>query len=247
MTDRRSFIEAIRAAPEDDAPRLVYADWLDEHDDSRWATFIRSHVANPDERLASSLPLPLSQTIFAGECWSGLPASQIGLTRGFASRLECTAAFWLQWAAAILAEHPVTSVTLTTVPEVERRRFPGFADFGAERRFPRRLPGREWRSFDALGCPGSDREAIPALLAAEWPSLTFHLPPEPQGGFLVPPELMADMEQWMTAVRDLPPINSAAFVSARPGTRLFMNGRELAVRSITIRPDSADIEPGDRP
>ena len=26
-----AFLEAIRAAPEDDTPRLVYADWLDDH------------------------------------------------------------------------------------------------------------------------------------------------------------------------------------------------------------------------
>jgi uncharacterized protein (TIGR02996 family) len=29
--DESAFIDAIREAPEDDAPRLVYADWLDEH------------------------------------------------------------------------------------------------------------------------------------------------------------------------------------------------------------------------
>jgi uncharacterized protein (TIGR02996 family) len=32
MTDEAAFLAAIRAAPDDDAPRLVYADWLDEHD-----------------------------------------------------------------------------------------------------------------------------------------------------------------------------------------------------------------------
>lgn len=31
--EQRAFIDAIIANPEDDAPRLVYADWLDEHDD----------------------------------------------------------------------------------------------------------------------------------------------------------------------------------------------------------------------
>ena len=41
MTDAAPFIAAIRAAPDDDAPRLVYADWLDEHGDSPRAEFIR--------------------------------------------------------------------------------------------------------------------------------------------------------------------------------------------------------------
>src|SRR6478752_6735261 len=33
MTDEAAFLEAIRAAPNDLAPRLVYADWLDDHSD----------------------------------------------------------------------------------------------------------------------------------------------------------------------------------------------------------------------
>jgi uncharacterized protein (TIGR02996 family) len=40
MTDQALFA-AILADPEDDAPRLVYADWLDEHGDSDRAEFIR--------------------------------------------------------------------------------------------------------------------------------------------------------------------------------------------------------------
>jgi uncharacterized protein (TIGR02996 family) len=38
---RESFLADIRARPEDDAPRLIYADWLEEHDDSVRAEFIR--------------------------------------------------------------------------------------------------------------------------------------------------------------------------------------------------------------
>jgi uncharacterized protein (TIGR02996 family) len=35
MSEEAALIEAIRAAPNDDLARLVYADWLDEHGDSR--------------------------------------------------------------------------------------------------------------------------------------------------------------------------------------------------------------------
>src|SRR5262245_4105521 len=38
------FLAAIRAAPDDDGPRLVYADWLDEHGDPR-GEFIRVQLA----------------------------------------------------------------------------------------------------------------------------------------------------------------------------------------------------------
>jgi uncharacterized protein (TIGR02996 family) len=37
----RAFLEAIRESPEDDAPRLIYADWLEDHGDPARATFIR--------------------------------------------------------------------------------------------------------------------------------------------------------------------------------------------------------------
>src|SRR4051794_4771556 len=33
MTDESAFLAAVRDAPEDDGPRLVYADWLDEQGD----------------------------------------------------------------------------------------------------------------------------------------------------------------------------------------------------------------------
>jgi uncharacterized protein (TIGR02996 family) len=40
-----AFLRAIRADPEADLPRLVYADWLDEHDDPARAEFIRVQCA----------------------------------------------------------------------------------------------------------------------------------------------------------------------------------------------------------
>ena len=43
MLDDDAFVRAIEAAPADDAPRLVYADWLDEHGDPR-AAFLRAEV-----------------------------------------------------------------------------------------------------------------------------------------------------------------------------------------------------------
>src|ERR1043166_8796102 len=45
MRDDSPFLAAIAADPEDDTPRLVFADWLDEHDDPDRAEFIRIHCA----------------------------------------------------------------------------------------------------------------------------------------------------------------------------------------------------------
>src|SRR5262245_44894995 len=41
MSDAAALLAAIRQTPEDDAPRLVYADWLDEHGQPERAEFIR--------------------------------------------------------------------------------------------------------------------------------------------------------------------------------------------------------------
>jgi uncharacterized protein (TIGR02996 family) len=45
MSDRAAFVSAIAAAPDDDLPKLVFADWLDENGDPNRAEFIRLSVA----------------------------------------------------------------------------------------------------------------------------------------------------------------------------------------------------------
>lgn len=44
MSSRESFIRAIVENPNDDVPRLVFADWLDEHGDAARAEFIRAQI-----------------------------------------------------------------------------------------------------------------------------------------------------------------------------------------------------------
>ena len=41
MSDEQALLRAIRAAPEDDTVRLVYADWLEENGQPERAEFIR--------------------------------------------------------------------------------------------------------------------------------------------------------------------------------------------------------------
>jgi uncharacterized protein (TIGR02996 family) len=54
MSDREAFVSAIAAAPTDDLPRLVFADWLEEHGEPERAEFIRTqirwHHADPEEK-----------------------------------------------------------------------------------------------------------------------------------------------------------------------------------------------------
>jgi uncharacterized protein (TIGR02996 family) len=42
MTDDEAFIRAVVDRPGDDTPRLVYADWLDDHDDPARAAYLRA-------------------------------------------------------------------------------------------------------------------------------------------------------------------------------------------------------------
>jgi uncharacterized protein (TIGR02996 family) len=44
MTPDDAFVQDILDHPEDDAPRLVYADWLEEHGQGPHAEFIRLQV-----------------------------------------------------------------------------------------------------------------------------------------------------------------------------------------------------------
>src|SRR5687767_9914360 len=51
MTDEPALLAAIAARPDDDTPRLVYADWLDDHGAAERAEFIRlqCRLARDDE------------------------------------------------------------------------------------------------------------------------------------------------------------------------------------------------------
>jgi uncharacterized protein (TIGR02996 family) len=80
-SEASGFLDQIRAAPEDDAPRLVYADWLDEHGDSARAEFIRVQIerANLPKWDARQVALRLREQAltdqYIGELQRGLPAS----------------------------------------------------------------------------------------------------------------------------------------------------------------------------
>src|SRR4051812_23267980 len=58
--DEIAILKAIHTEPRDDTPRLVYADWLDEHDQPEYAEFIRWQVRNPAEM---RIPRPSKATL----------------------------------------------------------------------------------------------------------------------------------------------------------------------------------------
>lgn len=121
MTDRESLIRAICETPDDDVPRLVFADWLEEHGEAERAGFIRLQCEiaewfDPHEQAPRLEPLrereiELFGRLFVAGAWDHLPGSRIalghgtrirtsdgweyGVHRGFVSAVRCRLADWV--------------------------------------------------------------------------------------------------------------------------------------------------------
>jgi uncharacterized protein (TIGR02996 family) len=199
------FLRAILADPDDDAPRLIFADWLEDVDcrhpfglDPECAEFIRVQCeltakypgweGQPagDSLLAdgpyATLRRREKELLLATKPgqWSGFPAEFTLLhtvfyqfRRGFVHWLRCEACDWLAHADSILAAQPVREVVLTTWPvalgqDGEWYLMTGSPGGGYVRKTGVKLPKP---TFDGLGTNVRD------ILAAEWPDVTFTLPP----------------------------------------------------------------------
>jgi uncharacterized protein (TIGR02996 family) len=116
--ERQPFLRRIIENPDDDAPRLVYADWLDEHDDPDRARLIRDMFrSSPPYRVHALFPdLPRSFRIawadgpYVGPCprW---PAGAI-LRKGFVEEVSVTMRQWMRFGPALALQHPVRHVHL---------------------------------------------------------------------------------------------------------------------------------------
>jgi uncharacterized protein (TIGR02996 family) len=126
MTDRAAFLAAIAAAPDDDLPRLIFADWLDEHGDPGRAEFIRLQCAAArgepcDHHRADALEAehrtawlrPLARAVFRAE-----------FRRGFVEHAVLSAAAFLADGPALRRTTPLRGVTLLgarrVLPELVR-------------------------------------------------------------------------------------------------------------------------------
>ena len=174
MTDRDALLAAILAAPDDDAPRLIYADWCDEAGEDGQAAMIRWQCASPTNvyklNVGNDLLFwpPDGRTVGKLQCppW----CLQADAARGFLCGVMCAAADWLQHADALLAAHPVTAVTLTTglLPRGDGERTGIWYD-----------PAERWFTSDDLNAAfrlGDD--LITNLLRCRWPRVReWALPP----------------------------------------------------------------------
>jgi uncharacterized protein (TIGR02996 family) len=148
MTQDDAFLQAILEAPDDDVPRLVYADWLEEHGDPR-STFLRvqcelARLAEDDLRRealrAQARPLEeqirqaLTQKV-RPEWARKIPAwavRALSFERGFPAVLTTTPAQFVKGAEALFRAVPVQHLKICSlrqalpqvlrVPQVERLR-----------------------------------------------------------------------------------------------------------------------------
>jgi uncharacterized protein (TIGR02996 family) len=123
MLDLDALLAAVLADPEDDLPRLVYADWLEENGDEAGrarAEFIRTQIALADAALDENCRPELEalerrlrkryDRTWLGGLREHLHAWQY--RRGFLDHVALDAHRLLQHHEALFAQHPVESVHL---------------------------------------------------------------------------------------------------------------------------------------
>lgn len=99
MTDGAALLAAILAAPDDDAPRLVYADWLEEHGEETRAEFIRMQINMARCRMCHRKDGTERRDSYAAHCGRCVPGR-----RRVEDLLEAHADSWLRTADTIRRE-----------------------------------------------------------------------------------------------------------------------------------------------
>jgi uncharacterized protein (TIGR02996 family) len=130
VTDATAFIHAIHAAPHDAAPRLVYADWLDENGDPHRADLIRRMCRVPTYVFKWSRRAQHGRHVHAESVgairglrgrveavyrdeWVRLPGVElIQVSRGLIEYIAIGPQPFLALAGEIFARHPVRDVRL---------------------------------------------------------------------------------------------------------------------------------------
>jgi uncharacterized protein (TIGR02996 family) len=117
MADDEAFIRAIRAHPDDDLPRLVYADFLEERGDAARAEFVRVQIelarlpAGDRRRKALEARQWALLTAHRPEWTEALRPFTVGeFRRGFPDRMAVTVRDFLEHGEALLRRVPLEHV-----------------------------------------------------------------------------------------------------------------------------------------
>jgi uncharacterized protein (TIGR02996 family) len=122
MSDREALLLGIRTAPDDDLPRLAYADWLEEHGEPDRAELIRvqierAHLPEGDARAAKLLRREKALLKQHGADWCDTHLGMVGeLRRGFLEHVTCWPHNALEAGAELVERFPVRSLCLRVDP-----------------------------------------------------------------------------------------------------------------------------------
>jgi uncharacterized protein (TIGR02996 family) len=99
-SDGDNMFRAVLVAPEDDAPRLQYADWLEEHGQAERAEFIRvqCELARAPERPACDCDKKRPGSLCAADPWDLEYSEKMDRDRELLSR------YWPEWGSVILED-----------------------------------------------------------------------------------------------------------------------------------------------
>jgi len=127
MSTEQSFLDAVCESPGDDAPRLVFADWLEDNGQPQRADFIRTQVrlAGMDAHDPGRAELERREWLLLrahGKEWGRAAArfgKRFGFVRGFVGRMTLESASFLKQADRIAARVPLTHLCLLTADKVD--------------------------------------------------------------------------------------------------------------------------------
>jgi uncharacterized protein (TIGR02996 family) len=157
MTDGEALQRAVVADPDDDTPRLIYADWLEENGQAERAAFIRAHIeasrAEPFSEQARQAQVRAGQLLDKNrQAWTRHFQKHLFLTldfqRGFIGKIGIEPIVAAEAVEAVFVNEPVQSLELIRhdgVPEDWLSLMPVF-EFPQLRRV-RRLQLRPARSL----------------------------------------------------------------------------------------------------
>lgn len=123
MTDSQAILAGILADPDDDVPRLVFADWLEENGQCEWAEFIRVQIESVSvprseprykelNRRARKL-LAQHKEVWLLEFQDLLPGCLVQFERGFVSVVKATYFYVFANAQKLWTMAPVREVQVT--------------------------------------------------------------------------------------------------------------------------------------
>jgi uncharacterized protein (TIGR02996 family) len=174
--EEATFLAAIAAEPDDDTTRLVYADWLEEHEQAERADAIRRGVKKPKrftfgEGAAAQVAYTSKRKDLqpAGSLWPNivcvtLAPGYAGVSwttyKGLLESATCTWQRWLEVGDGLLKRNWCPEVVLTTLPHLNlEEHTAGGRIFSIPRR-----PGRH------LVRDGESHRGV--VLSQEWPAVT---------------------------------------------------------------------------